>query len=90
MLFTWDDIKAATNEAKHDGVSFEEAVTVITNALSLVATDPRHPERDNVIGYSDHGRVLFVVSIEVSENEIRIISARKATRYERKRYEEGH
>ena len=50
--------------------------------------DKLHPERAVLIGVSRHLKVLFTVFVELEEDCVRIISARKATRNERRRYEE--
>lgn len=89
MHFEWDDNKARTNAAKHK-VTFEEAATVWTDPFALIAPDPEHSTeemREWIIGTSYLQKVLIVVYIVRDEN-IRIISARKATRNERSRYEE--
>jgi uncharacterized DUF497 family protein len=90
MDFEWDAIKAARNLAKH-GVSFPEAATVLADPLSLTFDDPDHSideDRFITIGTSDNGRVIIVSHTDRGDNT-RIISARKATRRERKIYEEG-
>lgn len=91
MRFSWDPAKAKANRSKH-GVSFEEACTVFVDPLAVVVSDVVHDERTVIIGMSVAERVLFAVFIEVNhetEEEIRIISARRATARERKLYEEG-
>jgi uncharacterized DUF497 family protein len=88
VRFTWDPRKAKSNEAKH-GVSFVEAVTVFADELALVAEDELHPGRELITGLSAGGRILVTVFAEVHDDEIRIISARRATRHERRHYEEG-
>ena len=86
--YTWDAKKAASNLRKH-GVSFEEAVTVFGDPLAAVVSDATYADRSVLIGISVSRRVLFTVFLEVSEETIRIISARRATAHERRRYEEG-
>jgi len=86
--FTWDVRKSSTNQRKH-GVSFDEAVTVFADPLSLLVEDALDPERQLPLGLSDARRVLLVVHIEYDDSTIRIISARRATSHERSRYEEG-
>ena len=89
MRFTWDARKAAANLRKH-GVSFEEASTVFRDTLSATGLDPDHSigeRRFVTFGISKQGR-LIVVSHTEEDNTIRIISARLATRRERKIYEE--
>lgn len=90
LQFEWDARKAKANEAKH-GVSFEEALTVFVDPLARIFDDKEHSEserREIVIGNSDK-RNLILVSFVEAENRVRLISARKATRMERKDYEEN-
>jgi uncharacterized DUF497 family protein len=86
VRFTWDPRKAASNSKKH-GVSFEEAVTVFADPLARIAEDAVHVERALIIGQSTAQRVLVSVFVELGEDETRIISARKASRSERRFYE---
>lgn len=88
MQFSWDPIKAATNVRKHR-VTFEEAVTVFADPLALLVDDGDHPDRFILIGESHRGRHLYVVFAEVEEEVTRIISARRVTLQERRRYENG-
>ena len=88
MRFSWDPRKAQTNSNKH-GVEFIEAVTVFADAVAEVVDDVVHTDRSLIVGQSRAGRLLVVVFTELSENELRIISARRPTRAERRRYEEG-
>ena len=86
--FEWDDQKAASNLQKH-GVSFDEAVSAFGDALALTFSDTYHAEveeRSRTYGLSNKERLLVVVHTE-RRNSIRIISARKATRYEKGIYE---
>lgn len=90
MQFEWDPKKASTNLRKHR-VSFEEASTALEDDLALTGLDPDHSTveaRLITFGVSAMGRLL-VVSHTVRGDAIRIISARLATRAERKIYEEG-
>ena len=90
LTFEWDTNKAATNLTKHD-VGFPEASTVFGDALSLTIPDPAHSqaeERFIILGRSHRGRLLVVVHTERGDN-IRIISARLASRRERKDYEKA-
>lgn len=87
MRFEWDPSKAATNRRKH-GVTFEEAAECFEDRLALVLDDPRYPDRLILIGESRKRRVVFTVYVEKDTATIRIISARRATRHERSRYEE--
>jgi uncharacterized DUF497 family protein len=86
--FTWDPRKAASNRKKH-GVSFEEAATVFGDPLALAIEDAVDPERTLLLGTSERLRVLLVVHVELADETIRVISARRATSHERRRYEEG-
>ena len=89
MNFEWDAAKAEANLKKH-GVSFDEAKSVFRDPMYLIFADPDHSIGENrflVIGVSEASRVLFVSYTE-RESATRIISARKATRRERKIYEE--
>ncbi|HEX7601978.1 MAG TPA: BrnT family toxin [Polyangiaceae bacterium] len=84
--FVWHDRKAATNEKKH-GVTFEEAATVLDHPLTRIFEDPMDPQRAVAIGHSARSRLLVVVHIEHDELT-RILSAREATKHERRFYEE--
>ena len=86
MRFVWDRRKAAANLRKH-GVSFEEASIAFEDELGAYYPDSLHDDRFILIGYSRQQRLLYVVYAEVTRDAIRIISARKATRHEKKRYE---
>jgi uncharacterized DUF497 family protein len=90
LTFEWNAAKAASNLAKH-GVSFEEAATVFGDPLSVTIFDPAHSqteERFIILGRSHLDKLLVVVHTERGDN-IRIISARHASRRERKCYEEN-
>ena len=90
MIVEWDNRKAAANLRKH-GVSFEEAVTVLEGSLAVTYRDPDHSEEEVrflTFGFSSAGRMLVVAHTE-REEAIRLISARPATRSERRAYEEG-
>ena len=88
--FEWDDQKAASNLSKY-GVSFDEAVSVFGDGRALTFSDTDHREledRSRTYGISSKSRLLVVVHTE-RRNGIRIISAGKATRYEKSIYENG-
>jgi len=87
--FEWDPAKAATNTLQH-GVSFEEAATVFQDPLAKIHDDPDHSysERRIIVGHSLEGRLL-VVSFAERKRKIRLISARRVTRRERRDHEEG-
>jgi uncharacterized DUF497 family protein len=89
LRFEWDPRKAEANLAKH-GVIFEEAATVFGDPLGRIATDPRHSvgeERFVLLGVSRGHRFLAVMFAERGDG-VRLISARPATRRERREYEE--
>ena len=89
LVFEWDERKAAGNLRKH-GVSFEEGATVFGDILSITIPDPAHSvgeQRFLTVGVSEEGRLVVVAHVERGDT-IRIISARKATRREKKAYEE--
>jgi len=90
LTFEWDEIKAKENFRKHK-VHFDEAKTVFNDPFLLTFPDPEHSEREQRfidIGISSNGNTLIVIHTEREVN-IRIISCRKATKYERKTYEAG-
>jgi hypothetical protein len=89
MHFEWDPEKARANRAKH-GVSFEEAMRAFLDPLSVTILDPDHSESEArfvLIGQSPSGRLLVVVHTDRGD-AIRLISARRATRRERRTYEQ--
>jgi len=90
LQFEWDPRKAKVNLAKH-GVSFEEAMTVFGDLLARIFDDEEHSEdekREIIIGHSIQQH-LVLLSFTCVEDTIRLLSARKATRRERKDYEEN-
>ncbi len=90
MKFEWDAPKAAVNIQKH-GVSFDEAASVFLDPFALSGQDPDHSDGESryiTFGMSSLGR-LVLVSHTHRPSGIRIISARRVTRTERKFYEEG-
>ena len=87
MQFEWNPDKANSNLKKHS-VSFNEASTVFNDPLSVTFPDPDHSfgeERYVIIGLSSANRILIVPHTD----RVRIISAREATRNERRFYEDG-
>ena len=87
--FEWDPAKASSNLIKH-GVDFVEAETVFQDPFARVIDDPDHSAdecREIIIGYSNVRHLLFV-AFAARGARIRIISVRRATREERKIYEE--
>lgn len=88
VIFEWDQDKADANLKKHR-VRFEEAESVFYDSLSMTIPDPDHSideHRFIDIGTSENNRLLVVVYTE-RKDRIRIISARRATKSERKKYE---
>jgi uncharacterized DUF497 family protein len=90
MKFTWDKEKAADNHRKHDGVTFEEAQTAFGDYNALRIYDPDHSENEDrfiLLGLSSAIRLLVVCHCYREDDEqIRIISARKATKNESATY----
>jgi uncharacterized DUF497 family protein len=86
VRFVWNPKKADSNLRKH-GVSFEEASSSFADPLAAYYPDTLHKERFILIGYSELRRLLYVVHAEVQQDVIRIISARRATKHEKKHYE---
>lgn len=89
MEFEWDASKAVLNARKH-GIAFEEASSVFGDPLAITFQDPSHSAgefRFLAFGISSRG-VLLAVSFAERGKRVRIISARRATRAERKIYEE--
>lgn len=90
MDIEWDELKAISNIEKH-GVSFEEAMTALMDpmALTFFDEDIYDEPREITIAMSKMEKLLLVIHVEVSDNLVRIISARKATKKERGFYEKG-
>ena len=89
LKFEWDENKNITNQKKH-GISFEEAKTVFSDELGRLILDPDHSEdeaRFILMGMSYQHNLLTVCHCERHSNIIRIISARKSDKLERKQYE---
>jgi len=89
LTFEWDEEKSNSNIKKHK-ISFEESKTVFNDPLAITILDPQHSKKEHRfidIGCSSKGKILSVVYTERKSN-IRIISSRKATKFERKLYEE--
>ena len=88
LRFAWDPTKDRANRRKH-GISFEEARSVFLDDGARIASDPDHSEEEDrfiLLGQTYAGRLVIVVHTDRGEN-IRVISARLATRRERKAYE---
>ena len=90
LRFTWDPRKAAGNLRKH-GISFTEAASAFSDPLSITISDPDHSMDEAhflLIGQSLRHHLVVVAHVERGDT-IRIISARIASRSERRTYEEG-
>ena len=90
LEFTWDPAKSAANHRKH-GLDFEEALTAFDDPMSTTIQDPAHSagERRFLLLGRTRNQALVVVSHTERGDRIRIISARRATRREKMKYEEG-
>ena len=91
MEFEWNQDKAGINLKKHN-ISFHEATTVFDDPLSMTFPDPDHSigeSRYVIIGMSGSGQLLVISHVD-QEGRTRIISARRASRHERRFYEEGN
>lgn len=90
MIFEWDENKARTNLKKH-GISFQEATTVFSDPMALTFDDPDHSFgecRLLTFGKTKAGE-LVVSHVELEEDRIRLISARRMTKQEQRVYREG-
>ena len=88
LLFEWDPNKGKENLEIH-GVSFDEAGTAFRDSLSLAIYDPLHSEEEDrfILLGNSHKDCLLVVVHTARGGNIRLISARKASKKERKQYE---
>ena len=93
--FEWDTAKALANFAKH-GITFEQAATVFLDPLAITVYDNEHSQTEErwfTLGYETGGALLVVVhafqDLNPTMATVRIISARVATKQERRAYEEG-
>jgi len=90
LRFTWNPRKALSSQRKHR-VSFPEATTAFADPLSVTIPDPDHSvgeQRFLLVGMTAVGHLVVVAHSERG-GDIRVISARHATRHERETYEEG-
>lgn len=91
LAFEWHDRKAQTNLQKH-GVDFIEATTVFSDPLARIFVDDGEAAdagREIIIGNSSRRRLLLVCFSEIQKERVRIISARVATKREKRDYEEN-
>lgn len=93
--FSWDPTKARANWAKH-GVSFESAAEIFKDPLAITVPDAEHSEsEERWISLGRSGKQVLLVAVHTWREpesgivEIRLISARRASRRERQQYEEG-
>ena len=89
LYFEWDSDKSVSNLKKH-GISFEEAKTVFSDHYARLIADPDHSqdeERFILLGTSIESNLLIVCHCIRDKESVRIISARKADKKERKAYE---
>lgn len=94
LEFIWDPVKAAANIAKH-GVSFPQAATVLADPWALTVFDGGHSQLEDrwfTLGMASGGKLLAIAHTFVASAPhvatVRLISAREATRNERRQYEE--
>jgi len=88
-IFSWDERKNRENQRKH-GISFEEASSAFADENARLKHDPDHSQDEDrfiLLGFSAKLRILVVAHVyRQEEKQIRIVSARKATRHERRQY----
>ncbi len=90
LSFEWDPDKNRENNRKH-GIAFEEAKTVFTDQFARLMADPDHSEDEDrflLLGTSINSRLLVVCHCIRTNDTIRLISARKSDKQERRKYEE--
>ncbi len=91
MRFEWNHHKARTNLQKH-GIDFVEAATIFSDPMARIFSDEDHPideRREIIIGHSMRKKLLVVCFAETENERIRVISARIATKREKRDYEEN-
>lgn len=90
MYVVWDRKKARSNKRKH-GVDFADAAVALEDVNALTILDPEHHDeyRFKTLALSPTSDVLLIIHAEEDEGTIRLISARKAERPERRQYYEG-
>lgn len=93
--FEWDPVKAENNRRKHE-IAFDLAATVFKDPLAVTIPDDEHSnteERWVTLGRARNGMLLVVVhtyhGVGVNAADVRIISARRAAKHERRQYESG-
>ena len=91
MRFEWDNGKAEQNSLKH-GISFEMATFAFDDPYALIVDDKKHSadeHRQWLIGDSGEKVLVIVFTIRPPNGNVRIVSARRANRRERRMYEES-
>ena len=91
MTFEWDDRKAERNTLKH-GISFEMAAFAFDDPFALILDDEKHSageHRQWLIGDSGEKVLIVVFTMRLPRGNVRIVSARRANRRERRLYEES-
>jgi uncharacterized DUF497 family protein len=90
IIFVWDEDKARKNRLNHKGITFETAVEAFFDPFLIFVDASRNFEhRDGIIGKTLTNQLLFVVHIQLEDDRIRLISARKATGNEKRTYYEN-
>lgn len=88
ITFVWNATKATANKHRHAGISFEQAAQAFFDPfIKLVDASRNDESREAIIGMDKAWNLLFVVHIQIEDDRIRLISARKATRKEQEYYE---
>ncbi|SKA86611.1 hypothetical protein SAMN02745130_02736 [Thiothrix eikelboomii] len=88
ITFVWNATKATANKHRHAGISFEQAAQSFFDPfIKLVDASRNDESREAIIGMDKAWNLLFVVHIQIEDDRIRLISARKATRKEQEYYE---
>jgi uncharacterized protein len=91
IRFRWNKEKAKLNIKNHDGVSFEQAAQVFFDPfIQYWDASQNHEKREGALGCDFDFRLLYIVHLDIKDEFIRIISARKAEPHERDSYETGN
>lgn len=89
ITFVWNEEKARENISRHEITFKQAAETFFDPFLIFVDASRNFEQRDGIIGETIKSQLLFVVHIQVEDDFIRIISARKATAHEKRQYYEN-
>jgi uncharacterized DUF497 family protein len=88
MRFEWDESKNKINIKKH-GIDFQDVIEVFNGPMIVNIDDRYDYQETRLIGFGWMRQIaVLIVHVEIDDDTIRILSARKANRYERKRFEE--